>query len=385
MDLNHKYAHVLNDPNYKAYIDSLKQTWIQDKFENHGCISILILNFPIAWIYNQFYPDASFIGSYLVAIPHIMLSICFASIFATILFLILYSTLFPLYKVVFKKKYNERKKRGEKKVEEKKYNVFEKQKLLRNSIYSDVSRFFYNLDNQNSNFYHRTNFLFLKDYQKIEPNFGDNFIRMYESYENKKRLPPKPIVAKPIVPKTIAPKSIDPKPIVPTTIAPKSIDPKPIVPKLPETKQGRISIQKSKTNKEWEEVQNKQREIGAFGELKVLNYEKYKLKNNGLENLIPKVEHVSKTKGDGLGYDILSFDEKGNQIHIEVKATFTSQKSNFEMSTREYQVMNELKDTYFIARVYNADMNENTFQVKYYSASEIFENHEIITSTIRIK
>ena len=40
--------------------------------------------------------------------------------------------------------------------------------------------------------------------------------------------------------------------------------------------------------------------------------------HNTLSN---RVEHVAKSKGDGLGYDVLSFDENGRKRFIEVKAT----------------------------------------------------------------
>lgn len=38
-------------------------------------------------------------------------------------------------------------------------------------------------------------------------------------------------------------------------------------------------------------------------------------------NLKKVAEHVAITQGDGLGYDIKSYDENGNEIYIEVKTT----------------------------------------------------------------
>lgn len=67
--------------------------------------------------------------------------------------------------------------------------------------------------------------------------------------------------------------------------------------------------------------------IGFLGEQIVLDTEKNRLKD--YPDLAKKVEHISQTRGDGLGYDILSFDTYGNPIYIEVKTTTQGKKHHF--------------------------------------------------------
>lgn len=50
--------------------------------------------------------------------------------------------------------------------------------------------------------------------------------------------------------------------------------------------------------------------------------ERWYLRSQGRADLAENVEWVSDTRGDGLGYDILSFDPAtGTEIYIEVKTT----------------------------------------------------------------
>lgn len=91
--------------------------------------------------------------------------------------------------------------------------------------------------------------------------------------------------------------------------------------------------------------------IGFLGEKIVLKYEKNRLSND--PDLSQRIEHVSQTKGDGLGYDILSFDSQGNEIFIEVKTTTQGKNSPFYMSSNEVSFANKHPENYFLYRVYN--------------------------------
>lgn len=72
--------------------------------------------------------------------------------------------------------------------------------------------------------------------------------------------------------------------------------------------------------------------IGDLGELWVYEQEKVKLTTNGLSKLADKVKHVPNTDGDGAGYDIESYDLRGNKIFIEVKTTKNNFNSTFYIS-----------------------------------------------------
>lgn len=102
-------------------------------------------------------------------------------------------------------------------------------------------------------------------------------------------------------------------------------------------------------------LNKKKKTLGIAGELLVLNYEKNRLKN---ENIHYEIEWVANTIGDGLGYDILSYDQNGKEIHIEVKTTRSSNPYGFFMSSREIEESSH--SIYKIYRVYNFDENKKT-------------------------
>lgn len=83
--------------------------------------------------------------------------------------------------------------------------------------------------------------------------------------------------------------------------------------------------------------------LGLAAEKLVFEKEKEKVKKID-ENLL--VEHVS-LKDVSLGYDIESFNEKGEKIFIEVKAISTSN-FRFYLSANEYTVSNKLKNNYYL-------------------------------------
>ncbi len=103
-------------------------------------------------------------------------------------------------------------------------------------------------------------------------------------------------------------------------------------------------------------IENKR--IGDLGEIWVLKHEKEFLIQNGKTNLAKKVNHISKNKGDGLGYDILSFDLKGRPKYIEVKTTKGNKNSTFFITRTELEKSKIVKDDYYLYRVY--EFNEET-------------------------
>lgn len=100
--------------------------------------------------------------------------------------------------------------------------------------------------------------------------------------------------------------------------------------------------------------------IGDLGELFVIQLEKQKLLNANMENLAKRVAHHSKEQGDGLGYDILSFDMDGNEMYIEVKATKSNKNTPFYITRNELERSIQEKNNYYIYRVYN--FNDETLR-----------------------
>lgn len=100
-------------------------------------------------------------------------------------------------------------------------------------------------------------------------------------------------------------------------------------------------------------------EIGLKGELHVMETEKKKIDFLGLHKKgYPR--HVA-LESMHYGYDIISLDEKGNELLIEVKTT-TRLKSDrqskiFFMSTNEFEVSKKNMKNYVLYRVYDAERN----------------------------
>lgn len=130
---------------------------------------------------------------------------------------------------------------------------------------------------------------------------------------------------------------------------------------------------------------NKNKKIaGDTGEQIILTIEKQKLKNFGREDLAEKVNWVSKDKGDGLGYDILSYDilqnGKEKEIYIEVKTTTGSINKPFDVSINEVEFSQEHSDSFYIYRVYS--LSSDCSNVKYYKISgSIIENFNLLPTS----
>lgn len=91
----------------------------------------------------------------------------------------------------------------------------------------------------------------------------------------------------------------------------------------------------------FENITKRKANTGKKAEELVMEYEKLRLAHLGYSNLINMVEHVSKTKGDGLGYDILSFDIIDDNIvpiYIEVKGTMMDENTPFDITRNELEV-----------------------------------------------
>jgi len=81
------------------------------------------------------------------------------------------------------------------------------------------------------------------------------------------------------------------------------------------------------------EAQNQS--LGLAGEEFVLQFEHWRLNALGQSKLADKVEHVAQSKGDGLGYDVLSFEPDGRERFIEVKTTAFGKDTPFFVSKNE--------------------------------------------------
>lgn len=90
--------------------------------------------------------------------------------------------------------------------------------------------------------------------------------------------------------------------------------------------------------------------LGSAGEEFVKRFEIARLLSAGHERLAQQVEHVSRTRGDGLGYDVLSFETSGRERLIEVKTTAYGKSTPFYVSPNEVDCSREMSEQYFVYR-----------------------------------
>ena len=100
-------------------------------------------------------------------------------------------------------------------------------------------------------------------------------------------------------------------------------------------------------------IEQRNRFNGEIGEKLVYDYEKWKLNEAGLPRLANKVKWISKEEGDGAGFDILSKNEKGKDIYIEVKSTALGKESPFFFSSNENEFSEMNSNSFFLYRVFD--------------------------------
>jgi hypothetical protein len=98
------------------------------------------------------------------------------------------------------------------------------------------------------------------------------------------------------------------------------------------------------------EAQNQS--LGDAGERLVVELEARRLHDLGQRALSDRVEQVSKTRGDGLGYDVLSFDARGSERYIEVKTTSFGDETPFYVSRNEIAFSEFQPEQYHLYRLF---------------------------------
>lgn len=101
------------------------------------------------------------------------------------------------------------------------------------------------------------------------------------------------------------------------------------------------------------EREARNRSLGRAGEEFVVDFERERLAHAGADRLVDRVEHVAVTKGDGLGFDVRSFDEDGADRFIEVKTTRGGKETPFFVSRNELRVSLVAPTKYHLYRVFD--------------------------------
>ncbi|MNV52656.1 hypothetical protein D3C71_1447610 [compost metagenome] len=122
---------------------------------------------------------------------------------------------------------------------------------------------------------------------------------------------------------------------------------------------GRSSVQRDYLAREAMNIS-----MGLAGEHVALEFERASLRLAGLFSLADRVEHVSKTRGDGLGYDILSFSIDGTPRYIEVKTTSYGIHTPIFVSPNEISVSTQASNAFWLYRVFNLRSSPRLYMVR---------------------
>lgn len=96
--------------------------------------------------------------------------------------------------------------------------------------------------------------------------------------------------------------------------------------------------------------------LGDLGEELVKCFEINALNGRGQYDKAKLVEIVK----DGRGFDVLSFDENGDEKYIEVKTTEGGKYTKFYLTRNELLFMRKYSSSYSLYRVYNYDVELNS-------------------------
>jgi hypothetical protein len=94
------------------------------------------------------------------------------------------------------------------------------------------------------------------------------------------------------------------------------------------------------------------RALGLAGETFVVRLEQARLEAAGKGRLAAQVCHVSVEQGDGLGYDVLSYDPDSRERLIEVKTTRFGEYTPFHVTANELQVSRTEAPRYHLYRLF---------------------------------
>lgn len=113
-----------------------------------------------------------------------------------------------------------------------------------------------------------------------------------------------------------------------------------------------------------QESDNRNSKLGKSGEEFVYLSEKRRLSGIGKSNFADLVLWASHEIGDGLGYDIMSYDDTGRKIFIEVKTTGGGIGTPFFLSANELEVSKDKGSCFKIYRLYNYPKEPRVYQIE---------------------
>ena len=104
--------------------------------------------------------------------------------------------------------------------------------------------------------------------------------------------------------------------------------------------------------------------LGRAGEEFVINFEQARLIRARQEKLASKIVHVARDRGDGEGYDVLSYEESGVERLIEVKTTKYGRETPFFVSSNEVGVSQKRAKQYHLYRLFEFRNDPRLFTLR---------------------
>jgi hypothetical protein len=109
--------------------------------------------------------------------------------------------------------------------------------------------------------------------------------------------------------------------------------------------------------------ESQNRSLGLAGEEFALRFERWRLIELGAGQLAEQVAHVSVSEGDGLGYDIRSFEIDGQQRFIEVKTTSFGERTPFFVSANELRFARNHATQFRLYRLFDFRATPRLFEL----------------------
>ena len=130
------------------------------------------------------------------------------------------------------------------------------------------------------------------------------------------------------------------------------LEPPPAVRRVAEPEPAPYLARSGGLRRDYLDREARNRSLGAAGEAFVVAFERYRLHAAGAKRLSDRVEHVSQTRGDGLGYDVLSFEPDGRERFVEVKTTAFGKETPFFISRNEVEFSGAFADQFHLYRLF---------------------------------
>lgn len=115
--------------------------------------------------------------------------------------------------------------------------------------------------------------------------------------------------------------------------------------------------------RDYVEREARNRLLGRAGEEFVVEYERWRLEALGEFQLAKKVDWISNSKGDGLGYDVLSFEADGTSRYVEVKTTAFGVATPFFLSSNELKFAKQHQSSFYLYRVFEFRQQPRLFSL----------------------